>query len=59
MIAGQHRRHYRDFAVLLAAIAGVKEDMGETGAKQEIFALYKQKFPRHSSFPGRDETFLW
>ena len=59
MIAGQHRRHYRDSAVLLAAIAGIKEDMGETGAKQEIFALYKQKFPRHSSFPGRDKTFFW
>lgn len=59
MIAGQHRRHYRDSAVLLAAIAEIKEDMGEAGAKREIFALYKQKFPRHSSFPGRDETFLW
>lgn len=37
MIAGQHRRHYRDSAVLLAAIAGIKEDMGENRSEAGDF----------------------
>ena len=31
-------------------IAEIKEQMGEKGLRQEIFAIYKRKFPRHSSF---------
>ena len=31
-------------------IAEIKEQMGEKGMRQEIFAIYKRKFPRHSSF---------
>lgn len=26
------------------------EDMGTLGAKQDMFAEYKRKYPRHSSF---------
>lgn len=37
-------------AGLLAITAEIKEDMGESGAMREIFAEYKRKFPRHSSF---------
>ena len=31
-------------------IAEIKEQMGEKGMRQEIFAIYKRKFPRHYSF---------
>ena len=50
IVGGQYRRHYGNVAVLLAMIAEIKEQMGETGAKREIFAVYKRKFPRHSLF---------
>ena len=52
IVGGQHRRHYGDVAVLLAIVADIKEEMGVKGAKTEIFAEYKKKFPRHSSFQG-------
>lgn len=50
IVGGQHRRQYGDVAVLLAMVGEIKEQMGETGAKGSIFAMYKKKFPRHSSF---------
>lgn len=50
IVGGQHRRQYGDVAVLLAMVGEIKEQMGETGAKSNIFAMYKKKFPRHSSF---------
>lgn len=50
IVDGQHRNHYGASAELLAMVAEIKEDMGTPGAKQEIFAEYKRKFPRHSSF---------
>lgn len=50
IVGGQHRNHYAASAILLAMVAEIKEDMGEPGAKREIFAQYKSKFPRHSSF---------
>lgn len=50
IVSGQHRRHYREVAELLAMAAEIKEDMGEVGAKQMVFREYKKKFPRHSSF---------
>ena len=31
-------------------IAEIKEQMGEKGMRQEIFAIYNRKFPSHSSF---------
>lgn len=49
-MGGQHRGHYRDVAMLLAVTAEIKESLEEKGAKQEIFAEYKKKFPRHSLF---------
>lgn len=50
IVSGQHRNQYREVAVLLAMTGEIKEDMGEQGAKREIFVEYKRKFPRHSSF---------
>lgn len=47
---GQHRNHYGASVELLAMVAEIKEDMGTLGAKQEIFAEYKRKFSRYSSF---------
>ncbi|MFR3385671.1 MAG: hypothetical protein ACLTST_04010 [Lachnospiraceae bacterium] len=35
---------------MLAAVGEVKESMGISGARREIFAEYKRKYPRHSSF---------
>lgn len=50
IVGGQHRSHYANVAGLLAITAEIKEDMGESGAMREIYAEYKRKFPRHSSF---------
>ena len=58
IVAGQHRGHYKESAVLLAAIAEIKESMGETGAKSEIFLQYKRKFPRHSSFQAEMKKYF-
>ncbi len=52
IVGGQHRSHYREAAVLLALTAENKEAMGVQGAKREVFAAYKKKFPRHSAFQG-------
>ena len=58
IVGGQHRRHYADVAALLAMAAEVREDMGEPGAMREVFAEYKGKFPRHSSFQAEMKDFL-
>ena len=50
IVSGQHRSHYQEVAVLLALTAENKESMGIQGARTEIFAEYKKKFPKHSSF---------
>lgn len=50
LVGGQHRNHYCEAAQLLAIVGEIKENMGECGAKGKIFAEYKCKFPRHSSF---------
>jgi len=31
-------------------VGEIKEDMGTERAREEIFAEYKRKYPRHSSF---------
>lgn len=58
IVSGQHRRQYGDVAVLLAMVAEIKEQRGETGAKKEIFAVYKRKFPRHSSFQAEMKNYF-
>lgn len=50
IVSGQHRNHYGEVAGLLAIVGEIKESMGMSGAGREIFAQYKSKFPRHSSF---------
>ncbi len=50
IVSGQHRNHYGQAAVLLAMVGEIKETMGQAGAGSIIFAEYKRKFPRHSSF---------
>lgn len=57
-MGGQHRGHYRDVAMLLAVTAEIKESLEEKGAKQEIFAEYKKKFPRHSLFQTEMKAFF-
>lgn len=52
IVGGQHRGHYEDVAILLAMTAEIKQDMGMQDAMQEMYAQYKKKFPRHSSFQG-------
>ena len=50
IVGGQHRTHYGQSAQLLAIVGEIKEGMGKSGAKEQIYAEYKRKFPRHSSF---------
>ena len=50
IVSGQHRNHYGEVAGLLAIVGEIKESMGMSGAKSEIFVQYKNRFPRHSSF---------
>lgn len=50
LVGGQHRNHYCEAAQLLSIVGEIKESMGDSGAKRKIFAWYKSKFPRHSSF---------
>lgn len=50
IVGGQHRNHYCESAQLLAIVGEIKESFGKHDAKEEIFAEYKRKFPRHSSF---------
>ncbi|MFI3177162.1 MAG: hypothetical protein R3Y67_06705 [Eubacteriales bacterium] len=50
IVSGQFRRHYGSVAVLLAMLSQIKLQMGEVNADKSIFAIYKKKFPRHSSF---------
>lgn len=58
IVGGQHRRQYGDVAVLLAMIAEIKEQMGEAGARREIFDIYKRKFPRHSAFQAEMKNYF-
>lgn len=58
IVGGQHRKQYGEAALLLALAADVKESMGRKGAKQAIYAEYKRKFPRHSSFQGEMKRFF-
>ncbi len=58
IVSGQHRSHYHEVAVLLALTAENKEAMGVQGASQEIFAQYRKKFPRHSSFQGEMKSYF-
>ncbi len=58
IVSGQHRCQYAEVAVLLAMVGEVKECMGIAGAKKEIFAEYKSKFPRHSSFQAEMKTYF-
>ena len=58
IVSGQHRGHYHEVAVLLALTAENKEAMGVQGARQEIFAEYRKKFPRHSSFQGEMKSYF-
>ena len=58
IVSGQHRSHYHEVAVLLALTAENKEAMGVQGARQEIFAQYRKKFPRYSSFQGEMKSYF-
>ena len=58
IVSGQHRSHYHEVAVLLALTAENKEAMDVQGARQEIFAQYRKKFPRHSSFQGEMKSYF-
>lgn len=58
IVSGQHRNYYNSVAVLLAMVAEIKEGMGIVGAKKEIFAEYKSKFPRHSSFQKEMKSYF-
>ena len=58
IVGGQHRNHYGQSAQLLAIVGEIKEDMGDTGAKQKIFAEYKRIFPRHSSFQAEMKVYF-
>lgn len=58
IVGGQHRGHYGDAARLMALTAEVKEQMGEEGAKQEVYAKYKKMFPSHSSFQAEMENYF-
>ena len=42
-------------------IAEIKEQMGEKGMRQEIFAIYKRKFPRqgYEKKAGKNYQFLF
>ncbi len=54
-------RRYTDYgesAQLLAIVGEIKESMGSSGAKAPIFAEYKRKFPRHSSFQKEMKTYF-
>ncbi len=58
IVSGQHRGHYGGSAALLAMAAEIKEDMGEQGARHAMFAEYKGKFPRHSSFQAEMRNYF-
>lgn len=58
IVGGQHRNHYGQSAQLLAIVGEIKEDMGKSGAKGQIYAEYKKKFPRHSSFQSEMKTYF-
>lgn len=58
IVGGQYRNHYGEVAILLAIVAEIKESMGVQGAKREIFAEYKRKFPRHSSFQAEMKSYF-
>ncbi len=50
IVSGKHRNQYAEVAVLPSMVGEIKQDMGTERAREEIFAEYKRKYPRHSSF---------
>lgn len=58
IVGGQHRKQYGEVAALLAVLGEVKESRGEQGAKEKLFAEYKMKFPRHSSFQSEMKNYF-
>ena len=59
IVGGQHRNHYGQSAQLLAIVGEIKEEMGQSGAREQIYAEYKKKFPRHSSFQSEMKTYFY
>lgn len=59
IVGGQHRNQYGEVAALLAIVGEIKESQGESNAKQEIFAVFKGKFPRHSSFQAEMKNYFY
>ena len=57
IVGGKFRNHYRETALLLAALGEVKESMGIKGAKSAIQIEFKRKYPRHSAF--QSEMRIW
>ena len=57
IVGGKFRNHYRETALLLAALGEVKESMGIKGAKSAIQMKFKRKYPRHSAF--QSEMRIW
>ena len=58
LVSKQRRNHYCEAAELLVIVAEIKEDMGIQEARRIIFAEYKRKFPRHSSFQAEMKQYF-
>lgn len=58
IVSGQYRNHYGETVQLLAIVGEIKESMGSRGAKAQIFAEYKRKFPRHLFFQKEMKTYF-
>lgn len=58
LVSKQRRNHYCEAAELLAMVAEVKEDMGIQEARRTVFAEYRRKFPRHSSFQAEMKKYF-
>ena len=50
IIAGNHRKYYKECAAYIAALGEVRESRGERGAKQTVLMEYRAEYSRRTAF---------
>lgn len=53
------RNYYGECAAYIAALGEVRESLGQSGAKQELMTIYKDKYSRRSAFRAELREYGW
>ncbi len=59
IMSANRRNYYGECAAYVAALGEVQESLGETGAKQNLMTLYKDRYSRRSAFREEMRNYGW